>query len=474
MIYRAILLLFFLPCLAGAQQIAISEPIVLRNDISYDLLGEMGEHTLVFRNMISTFEVVAFNKAMKESWTKELELDRRLPKVIDVVPDKSHFTIIYQFKDRSNTILKAHRYGPGANLVDSVMIQNLGSLFYTPNFIAARSEDRSKSLLFFIEKQDLLRAVCFDNNTMERLWHTSILPQDFNFYQDFLDILVDNDGNMTIVTEKNNYRAKREDHYFEFFHYRGSTGLLTNFQVPMPELLTYDVSFSVDPLNRQIVGAGLFSEKNLGRGDGYFYLSFDPRRPESRVLATNPFDEEFLVNLLGKDADRAKGLPESMVREVVLRQDGGVLMIGERARTFERNSASVRGNYYDPSGRFSVDYYYDELFAISIHPDGRQHWATVMHKKQYSQDDDGIYSSFFLFKTASSLRFLFNDEIKYENTVSEYVLTGNGRFVRNSLLSTENLKLRLRFRDAMQLDGNALVIPSERRNRLRLVKMWYD
>ena len=85
-----------------------------------------------------------------------------------------------------------------------------------------------------------------------------------------------------------------------------------------------------------------------------------------------------------------------------------------------------------------------------------------------------MYSSYFLFKTPSSLRFLFNDEVKYENTVSEYVLKGNGQAERNSLLSTENLKLRLRFRDAIQVDANELIIPSERRNRLRLVRLNYD
>ena len=84
-----------------------------------------------------------------------------------------------------------------------------------------------------------------------------------------------------------------------------------------------------------------------------------------------------------------------------------------------------------------------------------------------------MYSSYFLFRTPTSLRFLFNDEIKYENTVSEYVLNGNGDFERNSLLSTENLKLRLRFRDALQVNGNELIVPSERRNRLRLVKLEY-
>ena len=74
---------------------------------------------------------------------------------------------------------------------------------------------------------------------------------------------------------------------------------------------------------------------------------------------------------------------------------------------------------------------------------------------------------------ASSLRFLFNDEIRFENTVSEYVVNGRGEFDRNSLFNTRDLSLRLRFRDGVQTAGNELVLPSEHRNKLRLVRMTY-
>ena len=113
------------------------------------------------------------------------------------------------------------------------------------------------------------------------------------------------------------------------------------------------------------------------------------------------------------------------------------------------------------------------MFLISIHPDGSPHWKQVLHKKQYSQDDEGIYSSYFLFKTPKRLRFLFNDEIRQENTVSEYVINGHGEYDRNSVLSTANLRLRLRFRDALQIGAYEVIIPSERRNQLRLVKVEY-
>jgi hypothetical protein len=92
-----------------------------------------------------------------------------------------------------------------------------------------------------------------------------------------------------------------------------------------------------------------------------------------------------------------------------------------------------------------------------------------LHKKQYSQDDEAIFSSFFLLKSPDRLHFMFNDEIKYENTCSEYVLNPIGEFDRNSLLSTVNQGLRLRFRDAIQISATECLAPSEFRNRLRLV-----
>ena len=96
-----------------------------------------------------------------------------------------------------------------------------------------------------------------------------------------------------------------------------------------------------------------------------------------------------------------------------------------------------------------------------------------MHKKQYSQDDDAAFSSYFLLKTPSALRVIFNDEAKYETTVSEYVLTGSGEADRNAVMSTESQKLRLRFRDAVQVAANELIVMSESRSKLKLVRVTY-
>ena len=121
-----------------------------------------------------------------------------------------------------------------------------------------------------------------------------------------------------------------------------------------------------------------------------------------------------------------------------------------------------------------MDYYYEDVMVFSLHANGDLHWQTLLHKKQYSQDDDAMYSSFFVFRTPEKLRILYNDEIRHESTVSEYVIRGNGYHKRNSVFSTDYQKLGLRFRDAMQVGYYECVIPSERNNRLNLVRITYN
>jgi hypothetical protein len=468
---------FFVFCLSplsvGAQSFTVSEEIPLRSDLAYELIGELRGRVLLFRDRVTDFEIQAFDQNMKSSWEKKIELDKRLPKVVGITSTRDYFNVFYRFRDKTHTLLKIHKYDPAANLIDSITIKDFGYIFYTPNLEIVQSEDKTKVLFFYLERQSIFNVISFDIEKMSVLWEKTFEPENFNFYQEYRQMLVDNDGNMHLVLEKDNFKAKRKDHYFEIYACYGNPGNFVQYKIPMLGMLTYDVSFTFDNLNKRLVGGGLHSENSMVRAEGYFYLNIDPENPQEYLLSFEGFESEFLSNLLGKSVDNNKGLAETTVQEPVLRKDGGILLIGERTRQLERRIAGASRVVYDGVSRYIVDYYYDEFFIISIHPDGKTHWKTILHKRQYSQDDDAAYSSYFLFKSPSNLRFLFNDEIKPENTVSEYVLDGTGKFERNSLLSTEKLQLRLRFREAVQVSATQAVIPSERRNRLRLVKLEY-
>jgi hypothetical protein len=339
------------------------------------------------------------------------------------------------------------------------------------SFYSLLSEDRSQLLIYRIQESKEIHAWSIGLDSLRVNWVSVILPGGMEFERDFQQMIVDNDGNMFCILSKEN--KKKGGHHYQIFRYgEASDYQLLVHTIYLADKLTYNSLFAIDHLNRQLVAGGLIGDDYLTRATGSFYFRFPLDQEEEGVLEYREFDDVFALSVMGKGLTaKNKGVTDVVLREIVIRKDGGVLMIGERERIYQRN---LSGGRFDMlGGRFVTDHYHDAIFAISYNPDGSLHWENVFHKKQYSQDDDGIYSSFFLLKTPASLRFLYNDEIRQENTVSEYVVSATGKFDRLSVMSTDKQKLRLRFRDAVQISANELIVPSERRNRLKLVRITY-
>lgn len=469
------LILFLFPgSPTQGQQVLVSDEFQLRSDLEYDLIGELEGRVLLFRDLQNSFEVQAFDENMRSSWNKEIELKRRSPEVLAINTFGQEFSIVYKHRINGDTYVRAHRYDASANLKDSVMVANLGNLFFTPDFTVVRSEDRSKLLLYYVEKQRIFRVHVFDNIQMKTLWSKSFEPEDYRWAEDIVHIDVDNQGRMHCVVEKDNYRARRNSTHFDVYTYPQSEPGLSRYEVDLKEELgIYDLFFRYDNLNNRLLAGGFYFERNSARAEGYFFFSLQDNATK-HTLSYHQFDEDFVETIIGKEIRKNRGLEEIKIQDLVLRQDGGIVIIGEEARNYQRRLASTNRMVYDGLTRNITDFYYNDMFALCLNPNGKLDWETIMHKKQYSQDDFGAFSSFFLFKNPGSLRLIFNDEIKFENTVSQYALFSSGRMDRTSLLSTTNLNLRLRFRDAIQIGPNKMLVPSERRNRIRIAKIELD
>ena len=454
-----------------AQTVSVSPPITMRSDTQYDLIGNIKGNTLVLESEGEDYKVQCFDKKLGLSWDKEIELDEKRPELVGIVPTQSSFSVVYYFKEEGNTILKVHRYDAAANLVDSARVKNFGRVFYTPNFQLVASKNKSKLLAYYFDDSKEIHAYSFDLKTMKLLWENILIPDDLNLTRDFHQILVDNGGNMHLIFDKENRKFKQDEHHFEIFEYGSRTGnSIFRYTIDMQGYLTFDAYFDYDNLNSQLLAGGLFYKETRGWAEGYFYLRIPAQNPDAHLAEFRGFDDEFIATLRERKIGKDKGIPEAEVQEIVMRRDGGIILIGELSKTHERQTSGVGTGARSYA---AVDYYYDDVFAISVHPDGQEHWKQIMHKKQYSQDDDASYSSYFLLKTPSALRVIFNDEAKYETTVSEYVLTGTGSADRNAVMSTESQKLRLRFRDAIQVAANELIVMSESRGKLKLVRVTY-
>lgn len=478
---RSLLLLAFLSLLCTgvrAQILTVSEDIPMRTDTEYDLIGKLGGQVLLLQDRDTKHLLTAFDRNMRQSWEKELELRGKNIRMLQTIAkqDGTGFHLLYLFRKRGRNFLQLDQYNPAGNIQDSVTLVDFGVFTTNPDDDIYRSEDDSKVLLLMAEQSTKARCIGLDLENMSLMYDKELDPEKFFFGNDFMQAEISNEGEMFFVIERDNFRSKKKEHHYEILRIHPvMEHAVATMNVELGDSLTYDIFFRYDNANGKLIAGGLYTARDFTRADGYFFLNTVPTNTEAKPIF-HPFPLQLVKNIEGKRFNKKNpGIDEISVRDIILRRDGGALVITERNRQLERRSNSSRAQVINNYGiRPLVDYHYDELIVFSIHPDGRAHWSNILHKKQYSQDDGGIYSSFLLMENPHSLRFLFNDEIRFENTVSEYIVNGRGEFDRNSLFHTRDLDLRLRFRDGIQVAANEVILPSEHRNKLRLVKMTYE
>lgn len=283
-----------------------------------------------------------------------------------------------------------------------------------------------------------------------------------------------------VLFENENVRYNKNEHALTFFALLEGQ-IVVKSLIDASNKLFPDVHLDYNNFNGNVVITGLSHERKSNAATDYFFINKHISEfKEFEKPYYLSFGEKFIAELYGKKVGKEKELKDFYINEVILRQDGGFLLVLEMDKDFSRRSAFAsptsmqRDQNFFGGGRGWTDHYNEDVAIIAVKGDGIEHWRTIMYKKQFSQDDNGVYSSFFVFKTPSRLKLLYNDEIKNNNTASEYIIDPLGKYERNSLLNTDYQNLKLRFKDAVQISNKAILVPSEKGYNLRLVKIEYS
>ena len=142
---------------------------------------------------------------------------------------------------------------------------------------------------------------------------------------------------------------------------------------------------------------------------GYFYTFVDLEAGQVSQNIFTPFAPEFMQKTkrdIGAGRD-AKNVSHLKVAELVVRRDGGALLHGESYYTdMHRMMRSSFDSYYNNRQYVEVtNYYYDDIVALSINPDGSLFWDEVLKKRQFSEEDEGY---FFLFRAGEQTLRIYN------------------------------------------------------------------
>lgn len=455
-----------------AQVVAVSDEINMSKDAQYDLLGQFQGKVFLTRETESEISLFSFDHKLFFSAEKSLNLGYKKVMIHGKLPLEEYIDVFFSTFQKEGHSIHCKRFDYSGNLVDSMLIKEASGQGLPPKYKISYSQNKRWAVIHHMDREENLLALYIDVLNRELVAEHFYSFSNLNFRNSFKDILITEFGDMIIILDNMQAYSKKPEPEISIIH----TG--PNIKEPSLIIQSFlpfivkDALVKLDIIHQRLVLSGLYTVKNYNESIGVMYALYDLKTRSIDTVHYIPFDIETLVGQKYGRKNRPDMIPDIYPIDLIIRHDGGILLLIEERKEFERSLYQGRRDFYGM--RFAVDFYYDDIFAVAINPDGKSHWQKRFQKRQYSFDDDALYSSFFIFKTPSFIRLIYNDEIKNENTVSEYVLTGGGLSERKNVMNTNRQDLRLQLIHALQISPTEYIVPSVRRNKLKLVKVTYN
>lgn len=466
-----------MPVFASAQEVSISPDLPVRGYFSYDLLGKVDDRIIVYRDRGFNKEIDVYNKELEHVLFTEIMFEKKKIDVFNVLALDSMFQVLYGYFDQDSMNFMMKRYNKGVAMIDSSTIARIHKKDIRKRVTSVVSEDKSKVLLYTMDPLDRFIFLLYDNEKKQVAWNQTVFVNNADLRNDIMDLRVTNKGKVLMVL-KDNERFSDSDVMRLLVFNTGGDGY-RDFEMDFSSFYRKSYFLDIDNKNERVIICGTFTDKKGKETKGLYFINNKlTELTGAETVYFIDFDESLQNELLHGKKKKSKVFDDLKIKEVINREDGGFVMVSEISREFSRrnsynNSYATSRSYNGYNRRGWIDYYYDDILMVNINGQNQQEWSEVLYKKQFSQDDDAVYSSFFILKTPSRLRIIFNDEIKKSNTVSEYIMNPAGQIARNSLLSTEYQNMKLRFQDALQLSSNSILVPSEKNYNLNLVRITY-
>jgi hypothetical protein len=317
-------------------------------------------------------------------------------------------------------------------------------------FSQAVSRDSSKIVVFTQQigdkKQEEFTISVFDSDFNDVWSKKAKLPYSRKSF-DVDETQVDKNGNVyllgVVYTEGANRMARRGKATYQYdlvAYMRDSTLDVQEYKINLKDKFVTDLTFRVAD-DGDLVFSGFYSEKGVSSMKGTCFFKINPRTKDMTSVSTREFDFNFLTeNLSQRSKEKAKEaantndktkeaeLPSFSLDKLILRSDGGALLVAEQYFIEEQlqnnrfNSFGFGGGFYDPfydpwsfrnngfNRQRDFYYNYNDIIVVNIRPDGEIAWAARIPKSQMSRNDGGIYSSYSMSIVADKLFFIYNED----------------------------------------------------------------
>lgn len=214
--------------------------------------------------------------------------------------------------------------------------------------------------------------------------------------------------------EKKQKDKSNEDYYLYVLDQK--TGELVEYDLGLKDKFIINIGMTPDFKNNTTILNGIYGESEFGSMAGSFFLSLDQQTFEVSESKYSAFDKDFKV-LMARNKRQAKKIKEgkedeikkvdAVLREVIQKPDGGMLVVFEDYDFWISSSSDGRGMTH-----YTYHYSYKDIFVLNYDVQGEVVWTAFLPKDQYSEDDKGIWGGYLLVVDKNRLHFIYNDHKK--------------------------------------------------------------
>lgn len=485
----------------NAQKITYSEPEREDNRrTNFDIIGRVGQNILVFKNNRADYDISVYDNDMKLRQRVNLDGSDDRWINVDFIPYPDHVWMIYQYQRRNIVYCMGVKLDENAKpLADPIEIDTSRISWTTDNKIynTIFSDDKERIMVFKINNRNrnnfLFTTMLFDASLNLQAKHNMTIPmEERNDY--FTDFLLDNEGGMVF----GKYTRKGNDY-------------ITNLQVVTKATYARDFSIldletgdrildevrvKVDNINKRYLFSAFFYKQRRGNIEGLFTVVYDKNTASVAKKVSATFSDELRAQAKGPDANLKLAFNDFFIRNMIMRRDGGFLLIAESMYTTSRGSAFNRWNYmgwnnpwmnpmnyyyspfYSPwnspwnrygSGQ-ATRYHAENILVISFDGNGNIEWSNVIPKSQFDDEGDALISHYIM-NTGAELHFLFNQYERRTLLLSDQSIGPDGKITRYPTLKNLDRGYEFMPRFGKQIAARTVVMPTLYRNYITFAKI---
>lgn len=444
----------------------------------FSVSGMTGNRLYTYRGSSEGYFLDAFNDSMNKVATIVLDFFPAKIYQTRFIAYPDQIIVLYQAIEMNKVVQYAALLDEAGRLVKGpIQLDNTktGILGPTKNYFSvAASED--KKTIFVYSAKDKGRELQLTGKWIDdKLNITGRTRAVFKTDNEVMhgELMVGNDSNVYVPVKTPVGSKSYGDQLWLLTLVKG-TNKFTSKELGLNSNYAGNVYMKVDNANRRIYTGGFYSAKKNGSYDGVMYAYYDINAGNFYNARYIPFDEQ-MIQATG-DKGKRRVFDDFQVRQMIVKNDGGFVLVSESYFIATRNSYTpgfgYYSMYYSPYMNASItEYYYNDIMALSYNADGVKEWSTIIPKAQYSQEDAGLFSSYALLNSGGTLAFLYNDFNVSQSRIQLATLSPAGKVNMHSFSIAGNEYPDWLPRWGKQVAARAMVVPCLRKKQICFAKI---